>query len=870
MSTFDRISRLSILGLLVLPWLAATVPASVALAQDEGAGPTDFESTGGRPAVIHFGTPDPDEDTSDAQEEDPDSDENTEPDQAEAESDAGTTPATDTRSTPANDETRRPPVIDPRPLVGEDMEYPSHFEEDFDPYHPPPDLRVTIDFPDAELTDMVAWFSALTGQNFIIADNVHAGKRITIMGPTPVTIGEAYRAFMAALHMNGLTIVPYGSFLRIVPEDDITHQPLAFTPPGRVPRDDRMVTQIVPLDFVEAASIQEVLNELKTPTAAIQVYAPTNTLIVTETGTNLYRLLELVAMLDTPGGENRFIYQVRYADAEELRNTLLEIFSEEQQQPRREETSSRRRRRRREEEEESTSEQSTAVTISQIVADSRTNQLIIVSSPRSWESIREMAEALDQPIEGEGQIHVHFLENANATELASTLQALTQSVSEQRDDDSGRTRRSRDEESSDQQSQGAVTATFTGEVSISADEATNSLVVVASLRDFLNLKDVVEQLDRRREQVYVEAVIMEVTFDSDSRYGIAINGGALPSITGEDVPLFGGTNVGGLNSIVLDPTSLMGLAVGIRGPEVDGTEGLFGAGIGLPSFGAILQAVQTDNNVNVLSTPHILTTDNEEAEIIVGQNIPFVTGGTGNISGLLSQASSVLGDADTGDISSALNSFGGSGFGLPTFNVQRESVSLELSIRPQINESNFVRLEIEERVEDIISIDPVLGPSTSNREARTVVVVEDQQTVVIGGLIQDSITETVSKVPILGDIPVIGYLFRHTSTRTVKRNLLLLLTPYIIRDSSDFHAIFRRKMQERQEFLEFFGREQLDYVADIDYTRKDGPLQSLYETIQEAVDNEDARRRAMGLHDSPQLAPTLQSTPVGDEEEDDQ
>ena len=869
MSTFARISRLRKLGLLVLPWLAVTLPVDLVLAQDEGGGQTDFESRGGRPAVIHFGTPENDEEATDTEGTDSDTAEPTEePLLLDVEEEPPTTPSTDVVPERSEDDQQGPPVIDPRPLVGEDMEYPRHFAEDFDPYHPPPDLRVTIDFPDAELTDMVAWFSALTGQNFIIADNVHAGKRITIMGPTPVTIGEAYRAFMAALHMNGLTIVPYGSFLRIVPEDGITHQPLPFTQPGRAPRDDRMVTQIVPLDHVEAQSIQEFLNELKTPSGVIQIYAPTNTMIITETGTNLHRLLELVAMLDTPGGENRFIYQVRYADAEELRNILLEIFSEEQEQPQREESSARRRRRRREEEEPATSEESTAVSISSIVADPRTNQLIIVSSPRSWEAIREMAEALDQPIEGEGQIHVHFLENANATELAGTLQALTQSVQEQREDDSGRSRRARDEDEGGQGGAEAISATFTGEVSISADEATNSLVVVASLRDFLNLKDVVEQLDRRREQVYVEAVIMEITFDSDSRYGIAVNGGALPSISGDDVPIFGGTNIGGLNSIVLDPSSLMGLAVGLRGPEVEGTQGLFGPGIGLPSFGAILQAIQTDSNVNVLSTPHILTTDNEEAEIIVGQNIPFVTGGTGNISNVLSQASSVLGDAGTDDISNALSSFSNSGFGLPTFNVQRESVSLELSIRPQINESNFVRLEIEERVEDIISIDPVLGPSTSNREARTVVVVEDQQTVVIGGVIQDSITETVSKVPVLGDIPVIGYLFRHTTTRTVKRNLLLLLTPYIIRDSADFHAIFRRKMQERQEFLEFFGREQLDYVADIDYARKDGPLQSLFETVQEAVENEAARRRAMGLHDTPQLAPTLQAAPVGEDEDD--
>ena len=303
---------------------------------------------------------------------------------------------------------------------------------------------------------------------------------------------------------------------------------------------------------------------------------------------------------------------------------------------------------------------------------------------------------------------------------------------------------------------------------------------------------------------------------------------------------------------------------GLRGPDIEVGP------IALPSFGAILQAVQTDSNVNVLSTPHILTTDNEEAEIIVGQNIPFVTGGSlggGGLGSLGSLAGQVTGE-DGSDLLGSLGSLGSlGGLGFPSFQVQRESVSLTLRIRPQINESNFVRLEIEERVEDVASISPTLGPTTTNREARTVVVVEDQQTVVIGGLIQDSVTETVERVPVLGDIPVLGMLFRHTSTRTVKRNLLLLLTPYIIRDSADFHEIFRRKMREREEFLEFFGREQLDYVAGIDYSRKDGPLQSIFETINAAIENETDRRRAQGLYETPQMSDQLRAAPLGEDAE---
>jgi general secretion pathway protein D len=853
------------------PWLVVVlllVPSltSDAQAQEEGApdGAT-LETQGSRPGVIRI--PSREEREGEGEEREGEGEREGEP-QRELERDPERDPAQrEPRRTTAEEPTG-PPVIRPQRLVGDPEErLPEYFEDTFDPFNPPANLRVRLDFPDAELTDVVMWFSTLTGQNFIIADNVQAGKRITIIGPTPVTIQEAYRAFLAALHMNGLTIVPYGSYLRIVPEDRISQQALPFTAPGTVPRDDRMVTQLVPLDYISASDITALLESMKTDSAIIQVYQPTNTLIITETGTNLRRMLELIERLDQPGGDTRFIYQVRYASAEELRNVLLEIFGEQQQQQqevRRDDPRERRRRARDEASEPARATEAGAVRVSQIIADARTNQLIIVASPRSYEAIRAMAEALDLPIAGEGQIHVLFLENANAADLASTLQGLTQSVQQAREEEGGqRTRRTRVEEDVEAPAAPSgpttVTTTFAGQVSITADEPTNALVVVASLRDFLALQRVVALLDRRRQQVYVEAVIMEVTVTNDGQFGLALNAGALPNIGGEDIPIFGATQLGGLSSIILDPTALQGLAVGARGPEVEGTQGLFGPGIGLPSFGAILQALQTDSNVNVLSTPHILTTDNEEAEIIVGENIPFISGGTAGFGNLLGAS----GGLDIGNLANQFSGLNLGGLGVPSFNVQRESVSLTLRIRPQINESNFVRLELEEIIQDVIAFDELRGPTTSNREARTVVVVQDQQTVVIGGLLEDDITETVEKVPILGDIPVLGYLFRRTTTRVVKRNLLLLLTPYIIRDPSDFREIFRRKMRERQEFLEFFGRESLDYVADIDYSRKNGPLQSIFQTLDEAMRSEEARRRAQGLHDTPQLGPRLDAAPVG-------
>ncbi len=744
---------------------------------------------------------------------------------------------------------RGPRVLDVEDIEPDIGEIPDNFEENFDPMDPPSNVRVHIDFREAELQDVVMWISALTGRNFIIADTINASKKITIISPQPVSIAEAYRAFIAALNMNGLTVVPFGRFLKIVEASGAERQVLSPTNSiGQVPNDDRMVTHIHQLQHVSIATVQSVLDALKTEAASIVAYEPTNTLIMTETGSNVRRLLDVLDTLDVPSGQERInIYQARYAAAPDLASILLEIFEQEDDAPQQQETP--RRRRRGDDEPESNNaagDASTpaAVAVSQIISDERTNQLIIIANERSYERILGIIGQLDVPIPGEGQIHVLFLENADATELASTLQSLTQSVQDMREE----------EQVSVAEDVGPVSASFSGELSITADEATNALVVVASLRDFLALQSVVDLLDRRRQQVYVEAVIMEVTLNRSRAIGMAMHGG-IPGITlgGEESPLIASTAVGGLSSLALDPSSLMGLTALFQGPALD-TEAL-GLPISISSIGAILQATQTDNDVNVLSTPHILTMDNEEAEIIVGENIPFISGGSSGL-GSLSSLASGLGDSD---ISSALGSLGG---GLGGFSVQRQDVALTLRITPQINESNYVRLEIEEEVEDVQSIDPVLGPRTTTRQARTTVVVQDQQTVVIGGLMRDSTSQDVSKVPFLGDIPIIGRLFRHTTTRDVKTNLLLLLTPYIIRDSADFQAIFRRKMEEREEFIQFFGRRNADYIAAVDYARKDGPMQSMFETITASIAEEETRQRAFSSNTQETLMPGPAQAPI--------
>lgn len=768
---------------------------------------------------------------------------------------APTGPDSAPETEPAPEAPQGPRVLEVDEIEPDIGAIPENFQEDFDPMNPPSGIRVNIDFREAELQDVVMWISALTGRNFIIADTISAAKKITIISPQPVSIAEAYRAFIAALNMNGLTVVPFGRFLKIVESAGSERQVLEPTSSlSEIPNDDRMVTHLHALRHVALATVQPVLDALKTDAATIIPYEPANTLIITETGANLRRLLGILDDLDVPGGQEQIhVYQARYADAAELSTLLLEIFQQEEAEAVPDERP-RRRPRRDEDEAEvvAIGEASPAsVRVSKIISDERTNQLFVIANDRSYSQIRRMIEHLDVPIPGEGQIHVLFLENANSTELATTLQSLTQGVQDLRQSESGGRNAGAD----------PTTATFSGELSITADEATNSLVVVASLRDFLALRSVIDQLDRRRQQVYVEAVIMEITLNRQRQLGIAMHGGVPGlSIGGEESPLVAATSLGGLSSLSIDPSSLLGLTALFQGPALDADA--LGLPISISSVGAILQATQTDNDVNILSTPHILTMDNEEAEIIVGENIPFISGGQGGLGSLSSLANGLGSDAleGLGNIGNlgALGSLGSLG----GFAVQRQDVALTLRITPQINESNFVRLEIEEEVEDVQSIDPVLGPRTTTRQARTTVVVQDQQTIVIGGLMRDTTTEDVSKVPFLGDIPLIGRLFRHTSTRNVKTNLLLLLTPYIIRDSSDFQAIFRRKMQEREEFLSYFGRRSADYVAAVDYARKNGPMQAMLETITTAIEEEEARRRAFESTTTETPLPSPAAAPI--------
>lgn len=657
-----------------------------------------------------------------------------------------------------------------------------------------------IDFYEQDLIEFIKQMSEKFKVNFILSDKVKGGK-VTIISPNPVTREEAWQAFLSALAARELTLVRIGKFYKIIPTREAQQSPIkTYLRGGAADPSEEVITYLLKLKHLQVTDVERILKDMKSKDGQIITFEPTNTLLITDAAINIRRMIKIVTELDLPSGRDSIhVIDIYYASAEDVADKLQQIFgarSGNQATPR---GGSPRARGRGTPEPVSTD--TSLVTITNIIADERTNQLIIVAPRDAMPRIVDMINRLDVPIPGDGQVHVYYLENANSEELAQTLTGLAGRGA------GGATRAKGAKGAAG--AAGAQADLFEGEVRITADKATNSLVIVASAKDFNSLKRVIRQLDIRRRQVFVEAVIMEVTLKKDSATGVAMNAGYTFDIGGEKVPIFAGTTLGSMSSVVLDPTTLSGMAVGLRGPELEGTAGMLGQGISLPAFGVLLQMLQTDSDANVLSTPHILTMDNEEAEIIVGSNVPFITG----------QAR----DANN----------------RPVLSIQRQDVALTMKIKPQINESDFVRLQIQQEITELVSISETLGPTTTKRAAKSTVVVKDNQTIVIGGLIRDRQTADAEKVPFLGDIPILGRLFRRDKNLKEKTNLLIFLTPHIVKDDDDFRRIFSRKMKERREFLQRFYGTDDSFEFEVDYSQKTG----LLETIRTTYEEQDAARR---------------------------
>lgn len=731
---------------------------------------------------------------------------------------------------------------------------PPNFDPNFRPKRTPGNQKVTLDFRQAQLDEVVKMFSSVMDKNFIISDSINTSKTITIISPEPVSVNEAYRAFLAALQMNGLTVVPFGSFLKIVESKNAIVEPMNPIGEGeRIPNEARMVTAILPVVNSNVDEIQEVIGKFVTPDATIIPYG--SSLIITENAANLRRIQRLVERLDKGDAANKvYVYKVLYADASEIKTKLEEIFQAQGAT-----TNSNRRRRNSKAKASEADSGELDVDLSEIIADERTNQLIVVSNRRSFQKVKEMIDILDVPTAVGGQIHVKFLEYANAEELSGTLSSLASGGSGQSSSNAAnRARAARQAARQGQENAqgGQVADLLQGEVQITSHQPTNSLVVVASPRDFLALESVIDLLDRPRKQVYVEAVIMEIALDVNRNVNLGFNAGigqdfdgVIPDSAVEDGLvsdtrglMLGQSNFQGIESAL----GGVGGAIGLLGPLVQ----IPGTSISLPAFALLLQATQTDTSVNVLSTPAVMTMDNEEAEITVGERIAFqrgVTGGSGGgLSSLLGAATAAGGQDAAGLAGLAGLSGLGSSLGGLIAPIDYQDVGITLRILPQVNESNYVRLEVDQEVSDIKGAGSIQGaPDRTQRSIKTIVLVKDQSTVVIGGLIRDVENQTIDKVPFLGDIPLLGILFRNTGTIKTKQNLVLMLTPYIIESESDLQKIRERKMEEREELLKVFGRRDLGYMKTVNFDKKSGLFNRMRQQIKQASEEQKAREAAL-------------------------
>ena len=727
-----------------------------------------------------------------------------------------------------------------------------------------------------DIQSLLKRISQITCRNFIVSEDVKGKSDITIISHQPVTVNQAYAAFLAALEANNMALVKAGQYYKVVERKGAAKQALPmYEDPGELPYTDAQVTLLYELKYANKEAVQPLVRNLMSKSGDLQVVGG-GLLILTDAASNIRRLIQILEKIDVTGSSSRMhIVDIQWAEAQEIAQKLQEIFGNATTKGGGGGAAARAKRggSATKGPPETEGEAADEVSIDKIVSDDRTNKLIIISSLRAFRSIKEVIDILDVPQNDErgagSQVYVHPLNNSDAQKVSSTLSNLAQGAQKNRNNTGKSRNNSKDKGGAD------AAELFEGEIKITADEATNSLVIVASPRDYRALKDVIEELDSRRPQVFVEAAIMEVNVNQNRQVALDAYTGLPATVPGLGTGLGVVANEGGQNLVVssaqavasraifeelltsgraIDPTQLAGVVdvtsafesllgvAAFQGPPVPGSQEIFGFAV--PSFGFVLNALQGNSNVNVLSTPHVMTTDNEKAEISVGQRVPVVRG--------------------IAPISGGASNFGFGGLQ----QVAYEDVKLKFSVTPHVNVDNEVRIELEQEVSDLGGNVPVGNglnqPIITNRSAKTTVVVGDQQTVVIGGLISDREGDSESKVPLLGDIPIIGWLFKNWNDQKAKTNLVLVLTPYVVRDEADFQKIYERKIRERRQFLETYYGYGTEYNPYIDYDKKTGPLGKLVSSLDtELMKLENG---GPGLPGERLITPQAEITPLVDED----
>ncbi|NOX24566.1 MAG: type II secretion system secretin GspD [Deltaproteobacteria bacterium] len=595
---------------------------------------------------------------------------------------------------------------------------------------------ISLDFKNIELPDLIKAISKITRKNFVYDGKVRG--KVTLISPRRVSLEQAYQTFLAVLNIKGYVVVPSGSVNKIITFREAKRSNVAaLSLGGEAKGGEEYVTRIFRLHNISVIGLATpMLMSLVPKSGNIVAYPQTNTLIVSGRSGNLDKLAEILRQLDVPDHNRKLvIIELAYANAEDIAKIINQVGS----------ASSATRR----------SKPAAMAHNAKVIPYPPTNVLVVMAGDDDIKTVRSIVARLDQkPNQKRAGIQVYYLENADAETLAKTLNEIITGI---------------------KASTGGARAGVAAQkqslkgVSITADKPTNSLIINSTPEEYVTVRNIIKKLDIKRKQVYVEALILEVSMDATKKLGVSLQGAVN---TSSDGAIFARS---GLNTdnLTVDPTNPLASAVkgillgGIFNPMT--VVGPDGTNVTVPALSVLIDLSKTDSGINILSAPQLLTSDNEEAEIIVGSNVPIIT----------SRLTNAVGSGSSGLASSVT--------------VERKDVALTLRFTPQITEGNLVRLKVYQEITNLAAssvgnVDNV-GPSFTKRLIRNTVLVENGHTVVLGGLIDSNVQNKIIKVPLLGDIPLLGWLFKSKTTVKRKTNLLVFITPRIIKNSADLAAV---------------------------------------------------------------------------------
>ena len=615
---------------------------------------------------------------------------------------------------------------------------------------------VSIDFPNgANLSDIIKTVGMWTGKNFVLAQGVAGSSRISIISPEQVTKEEAYQAFLSALNISGFTTVDTGSVVKILPIANAKSSNIkTYYGENWSPATDEIINQVIPLRYIDANTV---INQLR-PLLGVTQYAAfttTNSLILTDTGNRIRRILEVIKLLDAKTNQPVVtIVPINYMDSKDTVVKVNEIFG---------------------------NRNGPSLSVQKVLADERTNSIILVGPSSGLDDVVRFIQRIDKPAldqNSQTMVRVRPLDYADAEKLAQTLQALTQGAKNQSNvfrpafypspmNVPGAPGGSQP---------GLAVADLNG-VKVTSDKATNSLVIQGNKSAFDELDNIIAQLDKRRAQVYVEANIIDMSIKNNFEWSPSMLGGA-SSGNGYTTP-FGFNAKQGAPLFLSqtgqtpDPTAL---GASISQNAILGIMSTSPINLGPFSLtpGALIFALKTDTNSNVLQTPSMMVSDNEAASFASNQEYSAVY--------------TVQNSTGTGTVQQ------------PT----KYTVSTELKVTPQISRADFVTMKISLKLDDAGAANGGAPNPISKRSAESVVIVQNGQTAVIGGLTQDTTKVSETKIPLLGDIPILGWLFKTSTNEKIKTSLNVFITPHIVRNSEDLENIYDQKIKDRDSFLKIY------------------------------------------------------------------